>query len=333
MRLIKKGTELDFMGKRRMALVLSVVLVIISIASLTVRQLNFGLDFTGGTLIEVSYPDAPELTGVRDQLASAGFGDAVVQTFGGARDIVVRLPVDAQAPAAEETGETAADNGTENGVDSQQAELSTAVLDALEQGAGVELEIRRVEFVGPQIGSELAEKGGLAMLYVLIGIFIYILFRFQWRFSAGAVIALVHDVVITLGVVSLLQVEFDLTVVAALLAVIGYSLNDTIVVFDRIRENFPRLRNFTPVQVINRSINQMLARTVMTSVTTLLVLAALFYFGGDIIHAFAFTLIIGVLIGTYSSIFVASTSLLALGVSKQDLMPVEKEGVSSGAMP
>ena len=213
------------------------------------------------------------------------------------------------------------------------AEISTLVLQALQQGVEGEVVMRRVEFVGPQVGDELAEQGILAVVYALIGIFLYVMIRFQWRFSAGAVAALVHDVIITMGIISLLQVEFDLTVVAALLAVIGYSLNDTIVVFDRIRENFPRLRKSSPVQVINQSINEMLARTLMTSGTTLLVLSALFIFGGEIIHAFAFTLIIGIIVGTYSSIYVASTALLALGVSKFDLIQVEKEGATADSKP
>ena len=308
MRIIKKGIELDLMGKRYIALVLSIILFTMAAGSLLVKGLNLGLDFTGGTLIEVAYPTAPDLGEVRDRLSESGYDDAVVQTFGAASDIVVRLPA--------------------RGEEASSADLSTAVVNALQQGMDSELDLRRVEFVGPQIGDELAEKGGQAMIYALVGIFLYVLFRFQWRFSAGAVAALVHDVIITLGIISILGVEFDLTVIAALLAVVGYSLNDTIVVFDRIRENFPRLRNRTPIQVINTSINQTLARTVMTSVTTLLVLIALFIFGGEIIHSFAFTLIIGVLIGTYSSIFVASTALVYLKVSKQDLMPVEKEGVS-----
>ena len=193
-------------------------------------------------------------------------------------------------------------------------------------GADAEVEMRRVEFVGPQVGEELTEQGGLAMLYALIGILIYVALRFEYRFSFGAVAALVHDVIITLGVFSVLQVGFDLTVLAALLAVIGYSLNDTIVVFDRIRENFRKMRKGTPEMVMNNSINQTLSRTLMTSLTTLLVLLALFFMGGEIIHSFALALIVGVFVGTYSSIFIACSSTLALGVSKADLMPVEKEG-------
>jgi len=306
MELFSKQTKIDFMGKRQFALVLSAAALALAISSLVVRGLNFGLDFTGGTLIEVGYPKAPEIADVRSALTEAGFYDAVVQTFGAASDIVVRLP-----PRDEEESN---------------AELSTRVLEALQARGGGGVEIRRVEYVGPQIGRELAEKGGLAMLYALLGILVYVSFRFQWRFSVGAVAALVHDVTITIGLISLLQVQFDLTVIAALLAVIGYSLNDTIVVFDRIRENFHSIRKATSFAVINTSVNQTLSRTLVTSGTTLLVLLALFFIGGEIIHAFAATLIIGVLVGTYSSIYVASSAALQLGVSKQDLMPVEKEG-------
>jgi preprotein translocase subunit SecF len=311
MKILKQKTNLDFMGKRGLAFVVSLLLMVLSVVMLATRGLNFGLDFTGGTLIEVSFPDDADTELVRSNLRSAGLEDAVVQTFGVASDIVVRVP-----PRSEEESN---------------AEISTLVLKALQEGVQGEVTMRRVEFVGPQVGEELAEQGILAVVYALIGIFLYVMVRFQWRFSAGAVAALVHDVLITMGVISLLQVEFDLTVVAALLAVIGYSLNDTIVVFDRIRENFPRLRKSTPIEVINRSINEMLARTLMTSGTTLLVLMALFIFGGEIIHAFAFTLIIGIVVGTYSSIYVASSALLQLGVSKYDLLQVEKEGAGTAA--
>jgi preprotein translocase subunit SecF len=309
MRFLKQKTSIDFMRLGNAAVVLSGILMLASVVSLATRGLNFGLDFTGGTLIEVSYPHAPRISTVRDNLAGAGLSDAVVQTFGAANEIVVRIP-----PRDQESSD---------------AELSTEVLAALQQGVEGEVEMRRVEFVGPQVGEDLTEQGILAVVYSLIGIFIYVMFRFQWRFSIGAVAALVHDVIICMGLISLFGVEFDLTVVAALLAVIGYSLNDTIVLFDRIRENFPRMRKSLPKEVINNSINQVLARTLMMSLTTLLVLIALFVFGGQIIHAFAFTLIAGVVVGTYSSIYVASTGLLYLGVSKYDLLQVEKEGAEA----
>ena len=312
MKFLNRKTNIDFMSRSRIALIFSAILIVASITSLATRGLNFGLDFTGGTLIEVGYPSAPDTTEVRENLANAGF-DSIVQTFGAATDIVVRIPP--------------------SDVEESSAELSTRVLAALSQGVEGEIEMRRVEFVGPQVGDELAEQGILAVIYAMVGVFLYVMFRFQWRFSVGAVAALFHDIIIAMGVLSFVHIEFDLTVVAAILAVVGYSLNDTIVLFDRIRENFPKYRKRQPVEVVNTSINETLSRTLMTSTTTLMVLFALFYFGGEIIHGFAFTLITGVVIGTYSSIYVASTVLLMLGVSKYDLMEVEKEGATMDARP
>jgi preprotein translocase subunit SecF len=312
MKFLNRKTNIDFMSRSSVALIFSAILIIASITSLAVRGLNFGLDFTGGTLIEVGYPSAPDTTEVRENLANAGF-DSVVQTFGAATDIVVRIPP--------------------SDVEESSAELSTRVLAALSQGVEGEIQMRRVEFVGPQVGDELAEQGILAVIYAMVGVFLYVMFRFQWRFSVGAVAALFHDITISMGILSFVHIEFDLTVVAAILAVVGYSLNDTIVLFDRIRENFPRYRKRQPVEVVNTSINETLSRTLMTSTTTLMVLAALFYFGGEIIHGFAFTLITGVVVGTYSSIYVASTVLLKLGVSKYDLMEVEKEGAALDVRP
>jgi len=303
--IVKPDTHINFMGHRKMFLFISAVVVALFIAAIVLRGFNFGLDFTGGTLIEVSYPTAPEISEVRQVLEEEGFGDATVQTFGTARDIVVRLQ--------SEEGEEAA------------ADLSTRVLAAL-QTAEPDIEMRRVEFVGPQVGRELAEQGSLALLYALIGVLIYVSFRFQWRFAVASVAALLHDIVLVAGVLALFQVSFDLTVVAALLATIGYSLNDTIVLFDRLRENFRTVRKKSPLELTNLAINQMLGRTLMTSLTTLMVLLALFYFGGEIIHAFALTLIVGVIVGTYSSVYIAGNVANLLGVSKQDLMPVEKEG-------
>ncbi len=303
MQLLDKIPEFDFMGKRRIAVVLSALLIFVSLGSLFTQGLNFGIDFSGGVLIEVGYPGNADVDGVRAALADAGFADAQVQNFGTASDVLIRmLP--------------------REGVDSES--LREDVLNTLrQQSPGVDL--RRVEFVGPQVGEELTEQGGLAMLFALIMILIYVTIRFQWKFALGSVAALVHDVIITLGFFSLLQLPFDLSVLAAVLAVIGYSLNDTIVVFDRIRENFMRIRKSEPVFIMNASLNQMLARTMITSMTTLLVLFALFVFGGEVIHSFATALIVGVIVGTYSSIYVASNITLALQINTLDLMPQDKE--------
>jgi preprotein translocase subunit SecF len=287
------------MGRRKLAYVFSSLLLLGSVAGLVTQGLNFGIDFTGGTLVELGYSEAADLEAIRTALGGSEFGDAIVQAFGSPRDVLVRLP---QSTA---TGD---------------ADLSSRVLQIL-PGA----EMRRVEFVGPQVGEELTEDGALAMLYALGGILVYVMMRFTLKFAAGAISALVHDVLIVLGFFSVTQIEFDLPVLAAILAVIGYSLNDTIVVFDRIRENFRRLRKHQPVDVVNISLNQTLSRTLITSFTTLLVLFALFFLGGELIHAFATALIVGVVIGTYSSIYVASTTALALGVEKADLMPVQKD--------
>lgn len=311
MQFFNKETSIDFLGKRKIAMVLSIVLIVISIASIVVRGFNFGIDFTGGTIIEVGYAKNAELDQIRDVLGKQGFGDAVVQHFGAATDVMIRI-----APR--------------EGVSS--AELSDRLFAALKQQDS-EVQMRRVEFVGPQVGEELTNDGGLAMIYALVGILIYVALRFEYRFSIGSVAALVHDVIITLGVFSMLQLDFDLTVLAAVLAVIGYSLNDTIVVFDRIRENFRKMRKGTPEEVVNTSLNQTLSRTLMTSFTTLLVLVALFFFGGEAIHGFATALLLGIFVGTYSSIYVASAAALALGVSKEDLMPVEKEGANLDDVP
>jgi preprotein translocase subunit SecF len=311
MQMFNINSSIDFMGKRKIAAVFSLLLMLMSIGSLATRGLNFGIDFTGGTLLEVGYPEAVVLEDIRNALAEGNFQQAQAQHFGAASDVLIRL-----APEA----------GKES------AQLSEAAMQALrKQNPAVEM--RRVEFVGPQVGEELTEQGGLAMIYALIGILIYIIVRFQWRFAPGAVIALVHDVLITLGFFSFFRFDFDLTVLAALLAVIGYSLNDTIVVFDRIRENFRRIRKGSSYQIINTSINQTLSRTLMTSLTTLLVLISLYVFGGETIHAFSLALILGIVVGTYSSIFVASAAALELGISKADLMVRKPEEGAAGSEP
>lgn len=305
-----KTTNINFMGQRYLALVLSAILMLGSLAGLWMKGLNFGIDFTGGTLIEVSYDKPVELPKLRQDLANAGFDDAVAQHFGAAEEVLIRI-----APR--------------EGMNS--AELSNQVMDALKANTEDNIDLRRVEFVGPQVGDELTEDGALAVLYALFGVLIYVALRFEWRFSVGSVAALIHDVLITLGVFAWTQMQFDLTVVAAILAIIGYSLNDTIVVFDRVRENFRTMREDSPVEITNVAVNQMLSRTIMTSLTTLLVLVALFFLGGEVIHGFAAALLVGVIVGTYSSTYIAAAFALALGVSKEDLMKAPKEEVDREA--
>ncbi|MDX1454303.1 MAG: protein translocase subunit SecF [Gammaproteobacteria bacterium] len=306
MEFFKKETTIDFLSLRKFAFVISLVLILVAAGSLVTRSLNFGIDFTGGVLLEVGYPEAVELEPIRDTLASIDYPDAIVQHFGVTSDVLIRL---------------------QPGDERSNAEISDNVLGALrQQDSGAEM--RRVEFVGPQVGEQLKEQGILAMMFALMGILIYISLRFQWKLAIGAVAALAHDVLLTVGMFSILQAPFDLTVLAAVLAVIGYSLNDTIVVYDRIRENFRLVRKGTPMEIANKSINQNLSRTLMTSFTTFLVLLALFYIGGEVIHSFALALLIGVVVGTYSSIYIASALTLALGLEKEDLLPLsEKEPI------
>jgi len=307
MQLLKQSLNIDFLGRRKIAWIISIILLLASIVSLSMRGLNFGIDFTGGTIVEVGYSQNVELALVREALATAQFDDVIVQHFGTAKDVLIRLPASESVKASE---------------------ISNQVLRALENTG--ELSMRRVEFVGPQVGDELRDDGGLAVLYALVAILIYVMLRFEFRFSLGAVAALVHDVLLTVGFFSITQAPFDLTVLAAVLAVIGYSLNDTIVVFDRIRENFRKMRKATPIEVINDSINQTLSRTIMTSLTTLFVLLALFFVGGEVIHSFALALLVGVLIGTYSSIYIASSLLVLLNVTAKDLFDEDKEDESGG---
>jgi preprotein translocase subunit SecF len=297
--------KIDFMSLRKPAVILSALLLLASVVSLATLKLNVGIDFTGGSIIEVGYQQPVELEPIRGALESQGFPDAIVQHFGSASEVLIRLVPD------------------EN---KDKAELSSEIIAILQDISDEQIDVRRVDFVGPQVGEELTEDGGLAVLYALIAILIYVAFRFEYRFSLGAVAALVHDVVITLGFFSIFQLDFDLSVLAAILAVIGYSLNDTIVVFDRVRENFRKIRKQSSLEVVNISINQTISRTLMTSFTTLLVLLSLFFLGGEVIHAFALALIVGVVVGTYSSIYVATTSALALGISRSDLLLPEKEG-------
>lgn len=304
----KQKIKYDFMAYRKIAAIGSLVLVLASITSLAFNQLNWGLDFTGGSLVEVAYEDAVTPESIRVQLIDAGFDGHVVQYFGSDRDILVRVPPQ------------------KNLTERENARLGDKILEALQASSNIEVSLRRSEFVGPAVGDELANQGGLGMLAALAMVMLYIAFRFQVKFAVGAVVALFHDVVITLGIFSIFRWDFDLTVVAALLAVIGYSLNDTIVVSDRIRENFRKIRRGTSLEIINISLNQTLGRTIVTSLTTLLVLSALFILGGELIRGFSVGLILGVVIGTYSSIYVAANTMIAMGISKEDLAVPVKEG-------
>ena len=303
--MLSSSLNIDFMGGRRIALAFSAVLIIFSLGSLVTRGLNFGLEFTGGDLLEISYAGEADLADIRATLLGEGFENPLVQIFGTVSDVLIRLP-----PQEVTEGTATRDRIT----DALQARDSSA-------------QLQRFEFVESQVGEELTEDGSYAMLIALVLIFIYVMLRFRWKFAAGTISALVHDVIVVFGFFSIFQIPFDLTIVAAILATIGYSLNDTIVVFDRIRENFRVIRRGTAEEIINTSINQILGRTMITSLTTLVVLACLFLLGGATVSGFALALIVGVVIGTYSSIYVASASALALNISPSDLIPQKREEI------
>lgn len=305
-----KHYRINFMNKRKPALVFSLLLIAASLGSLFTNGLNLGIDFTGGYLIEAGYETDVNLGEVRDAMAQANFKDAQVQHFGSSKDIIVRI-----APRADINKATIADN----------------VLSVLESTSEKPIKMRRVEFVGPQVGDELRDDGGIALLVALGGILIYISLRFQFKSAVGAILALIHDVVITVGIFSMFNIEFDLTVLAAVLAVIGYSLNDTVVVLDRIRETFRNVRKTSVEDILNLSINQTLTRTLITSLTTILVVLALFFYGGEIIHGFALALMIGIIVGTYSSIYIAGSTLMAMKIHKQDFLVVAKEDIVDDA--
>ncbi len=299
------NTNIDFLGQRWIMLSASAILLAVSIGSLIFNGLRFGIDFTGGTLLEVGYAQPVELSNIRNILRAANYGDAVVQHFGTSHEVLIRIPLK---------------EGTTS------SELSDRVMELLNAPGNPPGEKLRVEFVGPQVGDELAEDGGLAMLYAMFGILIYVAWRFEYKFALGSVAALIHDVIITVGWFSLFDLEFDLTVLAAILAVIGYSLNDTIVVYDRIRENFRKMRKGSVIGIMNASLNQTLSRTMMTGVSTLMVLIALAFLGGETIHNFSIALIVGTVFGTYSSIYIATPIVLGLGLTPADLIPPDKEG-------
>jgi preprotein translocase subunit SecF len=288
---------INFMGVRNVAFAVTMLLTALALFSWFSKGLNFGLDFTGGTLIELTYERPADLGKVREELVSSGYHEAIVQSFGATTDLLVRMP----------------------GEDPQ---LGTQVAEALRKtGADNPVTVKRVEFVGPQVGEELRDQGGIGMLLALGGVLVYLAFRFQWKFAVGAIVSLIHDVVVTMGILSFFQVTFDLTVLAAVLAIIGYSLNDTIVVFDRVRENFRLLRKASLIENINISTTQTLLRTMATSISTLLAIVALWIFGGDSLHGFSVALFIGVLAGTYSSIYIANVVLIWLKLRVEDLLP------------
>mgnify|MGYP003602232330 FL=1 len=299
------NTKIDFLRWRKLAMAWSIIVLLIALGSLLFRGMNLGLDFTGGTVIEVQYPHPVAIPEVRETLVKAGYGDAQTQHFGTSHDVLIRIPPREQINAAT---------------------LNNQVLTALqgaEGGAGVTL--ARAEFVGPQVGKELVEQGGLAALGALFGILVYVMFRFEWRLAVGTIAATIHDVLFTVGWFSLFQLEFDLTVLAAVLAVIGYSVNDTVVVLDRIRENFRKRRKGSVVDIMNLSINETLSRTTMTSFVTLLSVIVMYFFGGTVMHGFSIAMIVGIAVGTYSSIYIAGATALYLGISREDLLPHAKE--------
>jgi preprotein translocase subunit SecF len=296
--------RINFLGVRKLAMGMSIVVLLAAITSLAVRGLNFGVDFTGGVTVQVAYPSSVDLKQVRDTLAAGGFENAIAQNYGTPQEVLIRLQVKGQS----------------------EKDAGDKVLAAL-QKSQPQVKLEQVNFVGPEVGKDLATKGALAFAVTLFGILIYIVLRFEWRLALGAVAATLHDVVFVVGFFSLLHIEFDLNVLASVLAVMGYSVNDTVVVFDRIREDFRKMRKGTPIEIMNAAINETLSRTIMTSGVTLLVVIALLILGGPILHGFSLALFVGIIVGTYSSIYIASATALMLGVSKSDLMPVQKDKV------
>lgn len=303
MEFFKQNTNIDFMAQRKWTAIVSAILFILSIVSFGFYGLNWGLDFTGGAQIQLAFPGQANLNQIRDALQQAGFKEPQVMSYGTSKDVLVKVPSTQQA---------------ENEIDKDV--IVKQVTHVLPTAT-----VQQVDYIGPQVGQELATKGALAIVIALIGTMIYIALRFDFRFSVGSTVALIHDPVIILGLFSFFHIEFNLIALAAVLTVIGYSLNDTIVIFDRVRENFRKLRKATPIEVMNQSINQTLSRTIMTSVLTLFVVLALFFLGGSMLHGFSLALIIGIIVGTYSSIYVAGSLAIALGLTRQQLLPVPKE--------
>jgi len=311
MEFFKHNTNFDFMAQRNRAAILSVILFILSIVALCVNGLNWGLDFTGGTQIQLAFPTEANITQIRDSLSAKGFKDALVISYGTSKDVLISL-----VPKGGQAKENAA--GAKTNQDAAVAQVKAILPTAT---------VLQVDYIGPQVGQELATKGALAIVIALLGTMLYIALRFEFRFAVGSTVALIHDPVLILGVFALFHIEFNLISLAAVLTVIGYSLNDTIVIFDRVRENFRKLRKATPVEVINQATNQTLSRTIMTSALTLLVVLALFFLGGTMLEGFALALIIGIVIGTYSSIYIAGSLALSMGLTRQHLLPPPKEAL------
>jgi preprotein translocase subunit SecF len=332
MEILKRQTNIDFVSKRYWSIGLSTAANVATLVLLMVMGLNFGLDFTGGTLVEVNYREPVEVAEVRQNLARGGIADAVVQRFGSTRDLMVRMPLDGDAnkdaaTASAKLVDVLRAPFKERALESRAGQAQQCRVDGEPQPQACHVQIKRIEFVGPQIGRELAEKGALALIFTTIGIMIYVIFRFEWRFAVGAIIATAHDVFLVFGFFTVTQMEFSLQVLAAIMAVLGYSLNDTVVVFDRIRENFRKLRKQTVPEIMNASINQTLARTIITSGSTALTMVALFLFGGETLRGFAVAMLIGIGVGTYSSIFIATPVTLMLGITRDDMLPPKKEVV------
>lgn len=299
-------THIDFMKWRKVGLVLSTLVNLIALISLFTQGLNYSIEFTGGTVVELAYKTAPDLNEIREKLKNSPFGSSVVQNFGSPQDVLLRLP-----PSHDKSAKQAS-----------AADFTTELMKVLPPGA----EVRRVDFVGPQVGEELAEQGIMATAIALFGILIYVMARFTFKFSVGAIVATIHDVMVIMGFFSISRMNFDLTALAAVLAILGYSLNDTVVIFDRIRENFRSMRKAEPIEIMNISLNQTLSRTITTHLVTLITVLSLVFLGGEMIRSFSIALVIGIFVGTYSSIYVASAMTLALGASRKDLLPVQKEG-------
>lgn len=331
MEVFKRRTHIDFIGRRRPAIAVSMALNVLTLVALFAYGLNFGLDFTGGTLVELAYEQPADVAQVRKTLAEGGFRDAVVQRFGTTRELMVRLPVHAEGQGAAVSAQLVAtlrEALGERQVDSRPGQAQRCVPVGSGEPRACGLQVKRVEFVGPQVGRELAEKGAMALILTTLGILVYVIFRFEWRFAVGAIAATAHDVFLLFGFFAVTQLEFSLTSLAAILTVLGYSLNDTIVIFDRIRENFRKMRKHGVIEIMNASLNETLSRTIITGGTTLLTMFALFAYGGEVLRDFALAMIIGVLIGTYSSLFIATPVTLALGITREDMLPPKKEAAA-----